>query len=376
MANETKVGLLAGLAFIVCFAVILTQRGRPQAGAESVTTLVDGVVGGRGVSPLSPSAPRREAPAESKPAANGRPHVPGGSSPHGSSLQAPPTRNVGGSSGLIASTGTTPGTAATMPEQGPLVSTQALERVSTWTDPPTSTVRHASLPTPSPPGTRSISVTVPAHAGRTDQPIVPSAVDAPIRSGIATEQGGLTVPASSHEAARTQTSHAALQAPELRADPASDRPGRHLVRAGDTLSRIATTYYRNKSGVVIQAIVSANTAVLSDPDVLPLDAVLTLPVVKGIGGPSVSSAQPTTERPGQRRSEPATAEDGTAFRWYQVRKHDCYMSIARDQLGDERRWREIHESNKDRFPQPDNIREGVRIKLPATSALARETRRS
>lgn len=28
MARETKVGLLAGLAFIVCFAVILANRGR------------------------------------------------------------------------------------------------------------------------------------------------------------------------------------------------------------------------------------------------------------------------------------------------------------------------------------------------------------
>ena len=28
MARETKIGLLAGLAFIICFAVILSQRGR------------------------------------------------------------------------------------------------------------------------------------------------------------------------------------------------------------------------------------------------------------------------------------------------------------------------------------------------------------
>jgi hypothetical protein len=39
-------------------------------------------------------------------------------------------------------------------------------------------------------------------------------------------------------------------------------------------------------------------------------------------------------------------------------------------LGDAGRWRELHELNKDKFPNPQSIREGVRIKLPAAKVLA------
>jgi len=39
-------------------------------------------------------------------------------------------------------------------------------------------------------------------------------------------------------------------------------------------------------------------------------------------------------------------------------------------LGDAARWRELHELNKDKFPDPKMIREGVRIKLPTTKVPA------
>jgi nucleoid-associated protein YgaU len=47
-----------------------------------------------------------------------------------------------------------------------------------------------------------------------------------------------------------------------------------------------------------------------------------------------------------------------------VRKNDRYASIARDVLGDGNRWDEIYAMNKDKFPDPHRIREGVRIKVP------------
>jgi hypothetical protein len=46
------------------------------------------------------------------------------------------------------------------------------------------------------------------------------------------------------------------------------------------------------------------------------------------------------------------------------------MSIAREQLGDAARWKELHLLNRDKFPDPGRIREGVRIKLPAVKGLA------
>ena len=53
-----------------------------------------------------------------------------------------------------------------------------------------------------------------------------------------------------------------------------------------------------------------------------------------------------------------------------MKKNDRYASIARDKLGDPGRWRELHELNKEKFPDPQMIREGVRIKLPAAKVLA------
>ena len=42
MARETKVGLLTGLAFIICFAIILANRGRQEPGTTHWPYLVDG----------------------------------------------------------------------------------------------------------------------------------------------------------------------------------------------------------------------------------------------------------------------------------------------------------------------------------------------
>ena len=41
MAKETKVGLLAGLAFIICFAVILTNKGSDASAVPTPSVLSD-----------------------------------------------------------------------------------------------------------------------------------------------------------------------------------------------------------------------------------------------------------------------------------------------------------------------------------------------
>ncbi|MCH8242662.1 MAG: hypothetical protein IH897_08635 [Planctomycetes bacterium] len=63
---------------------------------------------------------------------------------------------------------------------------------------------------------------------------------------------------------------------------------------------------------------------------------------------------------------PITLAEG-GYRWYQIKKNDRYVSIARNELGNESRWQEIFELNKKKFPDPSRIRSGVRIKLPAVA---------
>lgn len=55
---------------------------------------------------------------------------------------------------------------------------------------------------------------------------------------------------------------------------------------------------------------------------------------------------------------------------YVVEKGDTLSSIARDTLGDESRWREIHELNKSELANPDILRVGMRLRLPERTAAA------
>jgi nucleoid-associated protein YgaU len=159
------------------------------------------------------------------------------------------------------------------------------------------------------------------------------------------------------------------------------------VKAGDTLSAVALAHYGNRSRRTIDAIFDANRDTLPDPDSLQIGMELTLPLIgqpigsKGAtaslvgsgggefsGGDSVSVdlAGRTRPRGGSPTRSLPVRTDRTGFRWYQVQKSDTYIGIARRQLGEASRWRELFELNKDRFPDPQRIREGVRIKIPTT----------
>jgi nucleoid-associated protein YgaU len=53
-----------------------------------------------------------------------------------------------------------------------------------------------------------------------------------------------------------------------------------------------------------------------------------------------------------------------------VQKGDRYATIAERFLGSKARWKEIYEINKDIFPEPGQIRYGVRIRIPDSASLA------
>jgi nucleoid-associated protein YgaU len=110
---------------------------------------------------------------------------------------------------------------------------------------------------------------------------------------------------------------------------------------------------------------------------LPVNVELALPPIPGIARStpaSDGSGAARRTRPEGRSAGDRTQADAGSFRWYQIRKNDRYISIAREQLGDSNRWREIYELNKDKFPDPQRIREGVRIKLPQASTAIAEGR--
>jgi len=343
MARETKVGLLAGLAFIICFAIILANRGRQEPPIPPRSYLTDGGVNvpsavqqtATRVGP-NPSEPERRTP-------NGR---------------------------LVSST-------STLPEAA---------------------VARLDRPSSNSPATSGADLLLPEYSAGGFSPIVGSSTDGNSSAGIQPTERVLTSRLED-ELTRRQELERLLRGsgqglgivePDATTnrgpEPQTGTPHQpvsttkfvqYTVVPGDTLSKIALAHFGNKSRTSINTIFDMNRSMMASPDDLKAGLVLTLPVVEGMvrlvkseppkATPLNSSkSEEAKKHPTKKSADPPSP----AYRWYQVKKNDRYTSIAREQLGDDGRWRELHELNKDKFPNPHSIREGVRIKLPAAKVLA------
>lgn len=315
MARETKVGLLAGLAFVICFAIILTNRGRDSLVSPPRPVVTDsGAQVPQNLQQVASRGPTRTP-----------------SQPPGSGADLAFVDRGGAPS--------VPAQSNSQPQPLQLPGTELTERnlTSRAADPPPGSI----LP---------------------QTTIVPGGSPPPITDPTPT---GAT----------------------------------HTVAAGETLSKIALAKYGSKSKSIVDAIHAANKSVMQSPDSLKVgmvlslpnlpdastsrpggDATLTLPsptrgdaaLAQKSDAPSTKNATPSGKSDPDSKTastKPATDSPKSA-RFYQVKKNDRWMSIARDQLGDPGRWKELHELNKDKFPDPQKIREGVRIKLPASKSVA------
>lgn len=315
MARETKVGLLAGLAFIICFAVILTNRGRevmidrhfPQAvkgfsnepgGGAVRTSVVDGS-----------SAPARENP-------NNRPRF---SARHNGS---PQPRGYGDRGAPI-------GDSYTRGSDSERASAEDSRR------------RELEA--------RVAELTAALKEKEQRQSIAMSA----------------NPPAARREADLQAATTEAIAPGRSEARSTASKPVQYRVVKGDTLSGIAFRYYGTRSRTMINAIFDANRSILPSPADVQADVTLVLPEVKGFAAPKRNIAHRlTTAGKNGQGSQKGSASKSKSFRWYQIRKNDRYASIARRELGDERRWPELHELNKGKFPDAGKIRVGVMIKIP------------
>lgn len=356
MARETKIGLIVGLTFIICFAVILANRGRPRPANAHVTYAVDRGVSGTQIAQRVDTVPRRVF----KPAGPAMPAPATSSAPTSTvptatvSVEAPTSGTVASSSG--ASGEGSPGfqsvpvgkTAAPSSPRFPVSNRSKLledlaSKLNERVVPGSATVVH----TPSAPVANSlVNDNVARRSKPTPRPI--AVTPKPI---------------------------------QRRPAPTSGETLRHTVIAGETLSKIAAHYYGLGSGKVVQALYAANRSVMKSPDLLRVGAKLQIPRLAGFAAPAAGGtgtrsagrspsgdAAKTQRRRAKTKTPPAT-KPSPLIRWYQVKKSDRYASIARRLLGDANRWREIFELNKDKFPDPNLIREGVRIKIPAAGAV-------
>ncbi len=327
MARETKVGLLAGLAFIVCFAVILANRGR-----NGPPGLSDSILTNSGIAvPFSPQKPTGTSTAPA------RPNV--AAVPAANTLRTTEGTPVSGSELPGERLTSSPVPMTPRESSGPVSdpNREALERILASRSQPTAITEQPSVVTreiPAPATPAGSTIIPPVITGRANSVAAPPADRTPEEPRMPDRQ----------------------QAPGGR---------EYTVQAQDTLSSIAAEHYGTKSHSVIQAIFDANRSVMTDPDHVRQGAVLVLPSLSS-ATPSASSHPIEAAKPVEKLPVPPT--DG-AIRWYQVKKNDRYAGIAREQLGDESRWKEIYELNKDKFPDAQRIREGVRIKLPPQTAV-------
>ena len=343
MARETKVGLLAGLAFIICFAIILANRGR-QDMAPSHPPYADRVdqnaVAQRPASQTSPVT-----------------------------IYQSPATNVPDDRGTSTALTETPG----RPHPVRVDRSRAIPQRHL----PTESVVTAEQPSPD--TARGQRPAEPIHAAGQDRENTLAAADEADRLQIL-EQRLDELSKGLHRERRLQSR------PDPQAEtPPAESPGtnpavsrvvshlpapiltHHKVVPGDTLSRIAGEYYGSKSRRLVEAIFDANRSVLAHPDKLGVGVELAIPLVSGVDRPTAPQSANTARRRANTkpRDDKPRAPEAEPTRRYQIKKNDRYVSIAREQLGDETRWREIYELNKEIFPDPEFIREGVRIRLPA-----------
>ena len=125
--------------------------------------------------------------------------------------------------------------------------------------------------------------------------------------------------------------------------PATGEVKTHIVVTGETLGEISQKYYG--TGKNWKKIAEANKV---DPSDLKVGQKLTIPVIE--------TAAATTS---------AAPELANGERTYTVLKGDSYYSIAKKELGNAARWKELEKLNN--IPA-DDLRVGKVIKLPAKAA--------
>ncbi len=379
MARETKVALVVGLAFIICFAAILTRRGQsPRVqGSLGEQLHVDlGTVSGGGVKEAA-------ARAASKVVEGVKGFIPAVAS--GASDLVTQGANALESATTSGAPGANPGGSHTINPPG---GGEGREKLEQMLDQESRRRRGASQSDPN------------------AEPPPKVALNAP----------GSSAPGQpDNERARAMLAS-------------------HTVSRGDTLMKIARQHYGSDWKRGLDSILSANKSSLRDPDEIREGAQLQLPQLAqksstspgpGSGAANRDSASQsgssrlngaallkanTPEKPAPAsptgakskanekpkapaqspsgkaaltpspngKSAPAQSPNGKASQpqggkaspakkpgEYELKPGDTYVSIARAVLGDEKRWKEIHELNKDRIPDPTGARAGSSIRLPS-----------
>ncbi|MCK4659711.1 MAG: LysM peptidoglycan-binding domain-containing protein [Phycisphaerae bacterium] len=327
MAQETKVGLVVGLGFIVCFAVTLSNRhgaehiqpqmpyrlfGTPTESGQSPTGILPEnrareIGRGQWSTTVAREPAERSAPASRR-----------------SESVAPRRDRVGSEPGIIA-------------------------------DPERFTRRRRPIPQP-----LDLPGAVLADAADARQDHLDLLVGEAPRYGQPQTHPDGTASAKLPSSLAAYADLFEPATPRHRAAPI--REEQHVVRKGDTLTKIARRYYGSSSPGIVTAIFEANRQVMRSPHEVVEGSRLRLPMVEGVSPPDEPAAGADL-----RQAQADALRDtrrAPAYRWYKVQKGDLLGTIAQKQLGTSRRWKEIFELNRDICPDARHLPCGVEIRIP------------
>lgn len=371
MARETKVGLLAGLAFIICFAVILANRGANAPPGLANSILPNGTLD------LPRLVQRNQQNATETAARASRDRTP-------PAIQPRPQQDIRFAGQNQPADGSLPATGAQLPV-GANTKPAMLIPENTFAQ----NTRQSETPQVADDGLARALTSRPGN----EYPLQPT-VPASMTTGMNTGTNSAAYPPV-HRPTNSDTLDSASGSIQSPSPPKGET---YTVKPSDTLSSIASAHYGSKSLRAIETIFNANRGVLEDVNHVKSGMVLFIPEMpasteakssavpfqpaepvvdqRGRQGDKAASTKPKSEKKPSESLAAAPSPDAKNFRWYQVQKNDRFASIAREQLGDAGRWQEVYEMNKDKFPDPQRIREGVRIKLPLTTvAQGKEKKR-
>lgn len=144
-----------------------------------------------------------------------------------------------------------------------------------------------------------------------------------------------------------------------RTPPATPRK-KYVIKPGDRLIDIAE--YEYDDGDLWKAIKAANPKL--DENRLLVGTTIELPSRAEAETLMRAASEAAAPRPPTEGPPPVRPAANSTATTYVVGHGDTLIKIARNTLGDEERWREIYELNRDKLESPDVIQLGMKLKLP------------
>ncbi|MBK8270886.1 MAG: LysM peptidoglycan-binding domain-containing protein [Planctomycetes bacterium] len=418
MTKETKIGLLVGLTFIILFAIILS-KGPNSTKSTTNMTIADAHlpdsssrIGGAQTKRLESSRSKRFLPTPISSDQASRSNITMFEEPvEGQAIPGEDTP-IEPLPDSVISRLNIPMVELEVPIEEEVVNDDASAElgnsvVAALNGTPPSVVSHDSEHSSIPPfaniGPTSTSPSLtPNQGSSTNRPHTPSAGSGPNASPNLNLTSPSTVPITT---------------------PAPAKPTRliaeHEVKPGESLGKIAAKYYGRSTPTRVDAIFDANRDQLDSVNAVKAKTTLKIPLLEGefagmfeaVDGlaprpiqnsgsannprvnPSVAGNSGRRDNtilipiPVDERSNRDTANAHTGrppnsptanrplniqppkateikFTWYEIREKDTLSKIAKSQLGNEKKYRDIYKLNSDILPDQHKLKPGVKIRLP------------